>query len=256
MFVKLVVLNIYIFYNLIGDEMMQRYFAVNKNLKISDKDKHHIINVMRMKPNDKIEIVYDEIIYLCRINNITKNNIDYDVVKQISMDNELNCKVTIAIPLINEKKLDFVLQKCTELGVYDFVIYDCERSKVKVNDKVDKKLERWNLITKEAAEQSFRNISPKVYGITTLKNMVNFEHNLKLVASTKKVEKTIKNVLQNSTNCDKILIVVGPEGGLSEKEENYLLENEFLPITFGNTILRCETAPMFIMSAIKYETMR
>ena len=59
--------------------------------------------------------------------------------------------------------------------------------------------------------------------------------------------------MQNSTKYANMIIVVGPEGGLTLKEEDFLLENGFVGITFGNTILRCETAPMFIMSAIKYE---
>ena len=58
---------------------MQRYFAVDKDLNISDKDKHHIINVMRMKINDKIEIVYDEKVYLCEINDISKKDVSYSV---------------------------------------------------------------------------------------------------------------------------------------------------------------------------------
>jgi len=59
--------------------------------------------------------------------------------------------------------------------------------------------------------------------------------------------------MQNSTNYDNIIIVVGPEGGLTDKEEEFLLNNGYTAVTFGNTILRCETAPMFVMSAIKYE---
>ena len=235
---------------------MQRYFSIDKNLNISDKDKHHIINVMRMKENDKIEIICDEHLYLCKINYIDKTTVKYEVLEEIKEDHELSVKVTIAVPLVNEKKLDFIFQKCTELGCSDFIVYDSERSKVKVNEKEDKKLTRWNLITKEAAEQSFRNVSPNVYGIKKLENLINLDYDLCLVASTKKIKKTIKNVLQNSTNYDKIIIVVGPEGGLSEKEEEFLLNNGYLGVTFGDTILRCETAPMFIMSAIKYELMR
>ena len=235
---------------------MQRYFALDKKLNISDKDKHHIINVMRMKQNQKIEIVYDEIVYLCSITNISNDDVKYEVVETKEVNNELDVKVTIAVPLVSEQKIDFILQKCTELGCFEFVIYEAARSKVKVNNKTSKKIDRWNLITKEAAEQSFRNYSPKVYGISKLKNLVNLDYDLCLVASTKKVKKTIKNTLQNSTNCDKIIIVIGPEGGLATEEEDFLLENGYEGITFGNAILRCETAPIFVMSAIKYELMR
>lgn len=235
---------------------MQRYFALNKNLKLSDKDIHHITNVMRMKINDNIEVVYDKKVYLCKIESMSKDDVIVKVIEEKQDDNELEIKVTIAVPLVNEKKMDFILQKATELGAFDFIVYDSERSKVKVNEKIDKKISRWNLITKEAAEQSFRNVSPNVYGIMKLKELVNLEYDLSLVASTKNIKKTIKNVMQNSTNCDRIIIVVGPEGGLTNNEEDFLLDNGYVGVTFGSTILRCETAPIFIMSAIKYELMR
>ena len=232
---------------------MQRYFAVDKDLNVSDKDKHHIINVMRMKINDKIEIVYDEKVYLCEINDISKKDVSYSVKDIIDVNNELPVKVTIAVSLVNEKKLDFILQKCTELGVYDFILVNSDRSKIKIDGKEKKKIERWNTITKEAAEQSHRNIKPIVRDIMSINDVSKLDYDLKLTCSTKENEKTIKNVLQNSTNCDRIIIVVGPEGGLTVSEEEKLEKNGFIPVTLGNLILRTETVPIYIMSLINYE---
>lgn len=232
---------------------MQRYFAVDKDLNISDKDKHHIINVMRMKLNDKIEIVYDEKVYMCEINDISKKDVSYSVKDIIDINNELPIKVTIAVSLVNEKKLDFILQKCTELGVYDFILVNSDRSKIKIDGKEKKKIERWNTITKEAAEQSHRNIKPIVRDIMSINDVSKLDYDLKLTCSTKENEKTIKNVLQNSTNCDRIIIVVGPEGGLTVSEEEKLEKNGFIPVTLGNLILRTETVPIYIMSLINYE---
>ncbi len=232
---------------------MQRYFALDKNLKISDDDKHHIINVMRMKEKDKIEIVYDKAIYLCEIVKIEKKDVIYKVKEKIEKDNELKIKVTIAVSLVNEKKLDFILQKCTELGVYDFILINSERSKIKLDDKKDKKLQRWNKITKEAAEQSHRNIKPIVRDVLNIDDILNLDYDLKLTCSTKENKKSLKKVLQNSTNYDKIIIVVGPEGGLTDLEEEKLIKNNYIPISLGNMILRTETVPIYIMSSINYE---
>lgn len=232
---------------------MQRYFAVDKDLNISDKDKHHIINVMRMKLNDKIEIVYNEKVYMCEINDISKKDVSYSVKDIIDVNNELPLKVTIAVSLVNEKKLDFILQKCTELGVYDFILVNSDRSKIKIDGKEKKKIERWNTITKEAAEQSHRNIKLIVRDIMSINDVLKLDYDLKLTCSTKENEKTIKNVLQNSTNCDRIIIVVGPEGGLTVSEEEKLEKNGFIPVTLGNLILRTETVPIYIMSLVNYE---
>ena len=87
----------------------------------------------------------------------------------------------------------------------------------------------------------------------SIEEVSKLDYDLKLTCSTKENEKTIKNVLQNSTNCDKIIIVVGPEGGLTISEEEKLEKNGFIPVTLGNLILRTETVPMYIMSLINYE---
>lgn len=235
---------------------MQRYFALNKNLEIRESDKFHIIRVMRMKVNDLIEIAYNENVYLCKISSISNNDVHFDVVEEIKESNELNIRVTIVFSLVNENKTDLILQKCTELGAYDFIPYAAKRSKVKIDKKENKKIERWNMITKEAAEQSHRNICPKVSNVMTLDEICKLDYDLKLVASTKENTKTIKNMLQNSNNCDRIIIVVGPEGGFDEKEEEILIKNGFIGISLGSAILRTETAPIFVMSALKYELMR
>lgn len=235
---------------------MQRYFSLNKNLEIRESDKFHIIKVMRMKVNDLIEVVYDEKIYLCKISSISNNDVHFNVVEEKIKNNELRSKITIVFSLVNENKTDLILQKCTELGAYNFIPYAAKRSKIKIDKKENKKVERWNIITKEAAEQSYRNICPKVSNIMTLNEICKLDYDLKLIASTKENLKTIKNVLQNSNNYDRIIIVVGPEGGFDEMEEEVLLENNFINVSLGTTILRTETAPIFAMSALKYELMR
>lgn len=256
MFVNFIVLLFFISYNFICGDIMQRYFALDDKLNISNKDKHHIINVMRMKKNDNIQIVYNNDVYLCEIDNISKNDISYNIINKIESNNELNQKITIVVPVLIEKKLDIILQKCTELGAYNFILYNAKRSIVKLDNKKSKKLDRWNLITKEASEQSYRNICPKVEGIYELNDIASLNYDLKILCSTKENKKTVKNMLQNSTNCDKIIIVVGPEGGFDPYEEDFLNQNGFISTTLGNTILRVETAPIFVMSAIKYEIMR
>ena len=235
---------------------MQRYFAINEKLEISKDDKYHITKVMRMKKDDHIEIVWNKEVFLCNLDVVNSSEVVYSVCQKLSVNNEPEIYVTLAFSLVNETKTDFILQKGVELGISEFIPVSASRSKVKIDKKEDKKIQRWNKITKEAAEQSYRNIIPKVREIHTMKELINEEYDLKILCSTKENLKTIKNVLQNSTKCDKIIIVVGPEGGITCEEEKLLGENGFDLVTLGNTILRTETAPIFVMSAIRYELMR
>lgn len=235
---------------------MQRYFALNEKLELCNQDKFHITKVMRMKVNDLIEVAYNGQVFLCKILELSNNNVVFEMQEEITKNNELEKKVTIVFSLVNETKTDFILQKCTELGAYNFIPYSAKRSKVKIDKKEDKKIERWNTITKEAAEQSYRNICPKVSNVMTINELINLDYDLKIIASTKENANSIKNVLQNNDNCDRIIIVVGPEGGFDEKEEETFIKNGFVSMTLGDTILRTETAPIFVMSAVKYELMR
>lgn len=227
---------------------MQRYFSSKKEnnlFTLSSNDMYHIKKVMRMKPNDTIEVVYDESLYICTLDS------DYNVVisDYINKDNTKTKHITLCIPLLSDQKFSFILQKATELGVDEIIPVMTNRSIAKIND-VDKKLTRWNSICKEASEQSKRLDIPS---ISTIKKIDDLSiSGLKIVCSTKENLKTIKNVLQNNTNCDKMVLMVGPEGGLEDVEEEKLINLGFIPVTLGKNILRVETVPIYLLSIINY----
>lgn len=230
---------------------MQQYFAKNKNLELEDSDYHHIRNVMRMKKGDVIKIVYDEFCYDCKLNMIVPN-ISFDIISKQKLDN--NYSVDVAFSLIKEQKLDYLLQKSTEVGVGKLIPIHTKRSIIKIDRKKEQsKIERWNKIVKEASEQSFRGSMPIVTNILSLKELINLDYDLKLLCSLNKNTKKIKKILQKNNKCDKILLVVGPEGGFDPLEEDFLIENGFISVTLGNTVLRAETAAVVALSIINYE---
>jgi len=236
---------------------MQRYFALNinkKNITLESSDYHHIINVMRMNVKDKIEVVFDNIVYLCEITSIYKQNVDLNILETKECV-ENKPYIILAIPLVKEQKMDFILQKSTELGVNEIIPVQMERCIVKETNRNAKKKERWRKICKEASEQSFRTNVPKVCDIVKLKDLCDMDSDLKIVCSTSKLTFNIKNILQKKTNYDKILVVIGPEGGISEKEEELLSTSGFIRVSLGKTILRVETAPIVFLSMLNYEIM-
>ena len=166
-----------------------------------------------------------------------------------------NKEIILVIPLLKENKMDYILQKATELGVSKVIPVEMERSIIKLEkSKEGKRIERWTRICKEASEQSKRFTIPIVTEVKNWSHLFGMD-GVKMLCSTIEKHNTIKMFLQSHKNCDRMIIVVGPEGGISPKEEEKLKENGFTPVTLGNRIVRVETAPLFVLSAINYECM-
>lgn len=235
---------------------MQRYFAKEKRenrFLLENSDYHHIKNVMRMGEQDKIEVVYHNILYYAHIENIDKD-IQIILDEKIKEEGKKTCFISLIIPILKEQKMDFILQKATELGVAEIIPILMERCIVKIEGKENKKIERWQKIVKEASEQSKRIDMPIIKSITTIDKLNDLE-GVKLVCSTQKLRENIKNVMKTLPNCDRINVVVGPEGGLSNREEDILIKKGYLPISLGNRILRVETVPIYLLSILNYENL-
>lgn len=231
---------------------MQRYFSSIKNdntFILNNDDLYHIKTVMRMNKNDLIEVVYENNLYICSLDD------NYNaVIKEHIKKQENNKKYyVLCIPLLTEQKFSFILQKATELGIDEIIPVITERSKIKLNDKEDKKISRWTRICKEASEQSKRLSIPIISNVKKI-NELKLE-GLKIVCSTSETENSIKNVLQNNKKCDKIIFMVGPEGGLTHNEEEELKTLDFIPVSLGNNIMRVETVPIYLLSVLNYEMM-
>ena len=235
---------------------MQRYFVDNNEFRLNHNDIHHIKTVMRMNVGDLIEVVYNEKLYICRIDELSKDDIKINVIEEKQDNNELSKHIAIAFSITKEDKIDLILQKCTELGISEFIPVEMSRCNIKIDkNKIDKKIDRWNTICKEASEQSKRNIIPKVNQIHKLKDLISLDYDLKIVCSVNQDVRNIKNVLHNNPKCDKIIFVIGPEGGISSEEEKFLEDNNFIRTSLGKRVLRTETAPIMVASILNYEYM-
>lgn len=232
---------------------MQRYFAIDKNLTLNDSDLHHIKNVMRMKTGDKIEVVFEDVIYDCILD---MSNLSFKVENKRKEEIE-KPEIIIAFSLLKEQKLDYLLQKATEVGASGFIPFMSKRSIIKFDfKKEDSKIDRWNKILKEASEQCFRVDVPNISNVLTLNELSKCKADLKILLTLNEKTKNIKKVIEQNKKCDKIIIVVGPEGGFEKSEENLLMDNGFISTSLGKNVLRAETAPVAVVSMIKYEFMR
>ena len=234
---------------------MQRYFIKNKDMLLEESDIRHIKKVMRMNINDKIEVVYNNKLHICEITSLDPFNIK--VIEELDEDKKTKIELTVAVALVKEQKMDLILQKLTELGVSRIIPVSMERSIVKLDkERFNKKKVRWESICKEASEQSKRTNIPIIEDIKSIKDLTKEDADLKLVASTKEKEKLLNYYLQSIEDCAKLIMVIGPEGGISDKEEDILVSNGYNRVSFGNLIFRVETATIYVASIINYISSR
>lgn len=235
---------------------MQRYFAkdfIDDKPVLYDSDIKHIIKVMRLVSGDYFEVVYDKMVYHCKI----ENTIPFSyIIESASNEEDKTIGLTVAVGLVQEQKMDLILQKLTELGVETIIPLKTERSIVKLDEiRFAKKLVRWQMICKEASEQSFRNVIPNITNVMTIDDLKNIDIDTKLVCSTKEKDNIINKYVDNLRKDDNIIFVIGPEGGLSANEEDKLNSYGYKSISLGNRILRVETATFFVASIINYINM-
>lgn len=229
---------------------MQRYFGVLSQGKVSlcDDDIFHLTRVMRAKPGTEIEVVVNNKVLLCKTTCF--NPLTIEVIKELDENNELPNKVILIASLVKGEKMDLILQKATELGVSEIVLLETERTIVKIKD--DSKLERYRKILKEASEQSKRLVIPTLNKVISFNKLSSVDADIKMIAYEEEKGSSISfNKILNSIKPNQsVAIIIGPEGGFSEKEVKLANELGYASVGLGKRILRAETAVFYTLSVI------
>nr|WP_318539015.1 16S rRNA (uracil(1498)-N(3))-methyltransferase [Terribacillus saccharophilus] len=190
---------------------------------------------------------------------MASDHVTVSVLEKVDMNTEMPVSVTIAQGLPKGDKLEWIVQKGTELGASAFVPFQVARSVVKWDEKKkDKKRQRLEKIAKEAAEQSSRLIIPAIEDVQSFQMSLDsddtYKHKLFAYEEAAKGFKAepLRSVFQHISPSDNVLVVIGPEGGFSESEANALQNAGFAPIRLGPRILRTETAPLYMLASLSY----
>ena len=247
---------------------MPKFFVTQKqinenNIKIIGQDVRHIKNVLRKAVGDEIIICdnTDEKDYLCRIDAIEKEIINCKIIKKLEEHNESNIQVTIFQGLPKFDKMELIIQKSVELGVYDIVPTEMKRCIVKLQEKdKEKKTQRWNKIAEVAAKQCGRSRIPKIQPIIKLKEIQDLikKYDIFLIANENEQDTSLRQILEklkieNKNENLKVGILIGPEGGIANEEIESLKDYGALTISLGKRILRTETVALNVLSIIMYE---
>jgi len=265
---------------------MQRIFISSPNLsevtiQLSKDQYHHLANVCRYQSGDKLEVIIDHSRKLIvEISSLEKNLLN---IKETLSDEPLKSlpeNVTIAQCLPKQDKMSDILRKCSELAALKFIPLRSNRSVIKVDSgkKERQKRERWQKVVQSAAEQAHLPHIPEVTEIQNLDDVANWadgNYDLK-ICCWEESDKPLKTVLEESSpyssarndqtskctstpnnsnsmlNTTNILIIIGPEGGLSPDEAFLLEENGFVLCSLGKSILRVENAAFFTLAALRF----
>ena len=228
-----------------------------QTLCITGPDVNHIRNVLRMKPGDPISarVSGDRREYLCRITEISQQEVLCEVEEAREADTELPAPVILFQGLPKGDKMEWIIQKSVELGVTEIVPVLMERSIAKLDRngaKTDKKIARWQAIAENAAQQSRRSIVPTVQAPMSWAEALSYgEKNcpVRYIPYENQQDRSgLRDSLLHLQPGEGIGVYIGPEGGISLTELQQATENGVRPISLGRRILRTETAPLVFLS--------
>jgi len=230
---------------------MPRFFVSSTTFPdIVGPDVHHISHVLRLQVGSLIELI-DERGQACaaKIVGQNKERIVCQPLQPLTKESELKTKVTLAQALPKGQKMDWLVEKATELGVWQISPVITARTIAS-----SAKLNRWRKLAKEAAQQSGRLFIPKITEPLNFTELIKQakQYELAIIPWEKESARTLKVVLQNNKPKE-ILVLIGPEGGFSAQEVNQAESAGFIPITLGPRILRTETVGLALMSQLAYE---
>ena len=242
---------------------MPRFFVDRSQVQgeeivIQGNDVNHIKNVLRMRPGDELSLSDGEgVDYFCKISSIERDEVRVNIENSWNSYVELPVKLYLFQGLPKGDKMELIIQKAVELGVYEIIPVRTKRAIVKLDDKKEsKKIARWQQIAEGGAKQSGRGLIPEV------KSVMNFAEALKYAASldaalipyekAEGIEKT-REVVHGLKGKKSVAVFIGPEGGFDETEIEAAMSAGVCPVTLGRRILRTETAGLTMLSILMFE---
>ncbi len=219
-------------------------------VEISGSDFNHISHSLRLKPGDEIVVsTGDGRDLLVEIAEFSEKWVKSKIVKSYKNQNEPSLKITLAQGIPKKDNMDLIVQKCTEIGVNQIIPLETERTIVKLKGKKrEKRRQRWQRISEEAAKQSQRGIIPAVEPVHNLKDIAKISDEYDLILVPWEDEKTTTLEKAWIKEAESVLIIIGPEGGFPEREIEFLKKLNAVPVTLGPRILRTETAGLVALT--------
>lgn len=227
--------------------------AVNTSIQLSEKASHHVGRVLRAKPGDQLTLFNGQGgEYAAVIKRITKKEVEVDIIAFMAREVESPIDIHLAQGIARGEKMDFIVQKAVELGVKKIIPLITERCNVRLdNEREEKRLQHWQSVAISACEQSGRNYLPEVTAPISFNDWLpHVNADCCFVLSPHETNTLTHTKMPVHTS---IVLLIGPEGGLSDAEVNAAKQRHFLPLNLGPRVMRTETAPIAAIAILQYQ---
>lgn len=241
---------------------MHRFFADPSHIKekeiiLTGTDVNHIRNVLRMRSGEEVLVSDGQgADYHCQLKEIGEDSVTASIMWRLDGNAELPSQITLFQGLPKGDKLEFIIQKCVELGASRIVPVRTKRTVVKLDNKKEQaRRKRWMGISESAAKQSGRGIVPEVAGVMDFPEALEEAGNLDVCLIPYELAKGMEHTREVCTAIkpgQSVGIFIGPEGGFEGDEVSKAVEAGAVPVTLGRRILRTETAGMALISVLAY----
>ena len=239
---------------------MARFFMAGSNLAggmaiIRGRDAEHV-RVLRLKPGEDVVICDGEgTDYKCRLTQVDREEAQAEVLEVVRCPAEPRLKVSLLCGLPKGDKTEYIIQKGVEAGAYEIGFFLSQRC-VARPDAPEKKLERWQRISEEAAKQSGRGIIPRIFWAGELADALNVavQRDKGILLYETGEREGLDTVLEANKQIGSLAMITGPEGGFAPFEADLARITGLHLCSMGERILRCETAPVVALTAVMYAT--
>ena len=240
---------------------MARFFLPAKNIKgnrglVEDREFEHLRRVLRLDVGDPITLFDDsgrEHEAVIRTLGVAQGEVE--ILRSYDADKESALHITLGVGLTKGEKMDFVVEKATELGVQSIVPFVSSFAVPKLDKKkIANRTERWHKIALSAAKQCGRTRVPEIYPLCEYQQLVDrpWPETLKLFSWERETAQSLGQVYENQREAKAVLLAIGPEGGFSKDEAHLAGAHGFHSVRIGRRILRAETAAIAFLSLVQF----
>ena len=200
----------------------------------------HLIRVLRARVGQDFDIAMGDTVRRGRITSITNSRVEFDLGEEVSVT--ALAEITLVLAIFKFDRMEWAIEKCTELGVSLIVPVIARRTDSHLAAASMKRVERWQRIARQSAEQSRRVAPPEIAVHLTLSRVLDLPANLRIVLAETEHRASLRDVVNPDAAKDGVALAVGPEGGWTQDELQSFEQAGWISASLGNTILRAETA--------------